>query len=144
MVAEWTWPILTVALGVLVVPGTLYLLLLTLAGLCRPVRADAENSFTGRLAIIIPAHDEAAGIARTVDNLLAIARADGAADVYVIADNCSDDTAVIARAHGAQVLERNDLSRRGKGYALDYAFMALATKGFAAFVVSARRTQVDF
>lgn len=143
MVAEWTWLILSGALGVLVVPGTLYLLLLTLAGLCRPVRAEAESPFMGRFAIIIPAHDEAAGIARTVDNLLAIARADGAADVYVIADNCSDDTAVIARARGAQVLERNDLSRQGKGYALDHAFRALATEGFAAFVVIDADTLAD-
>ncbi|UUZ49852.1 hypothetical protein LP420_06825 [Massilia sp. B-10] len=39
--------------------------------------------------------------------------------LLVVADNCSDDTANQARSLGADVLERTDLVRRGKGYALD-------------------------
>jgi cellulose synthase/poly-beta-1,6-N-acetylglucosamine synthase-like glycosyltransferase len=42
--------------------------------------------------------------------------------IHVVADNCSDDTAALARATGVQVLERHDTLRRGKGYALEYAF----------------------
>jgi cellulose synthase/poly-beta-1,6-N-acetylglucosamine synthase-like glycosyltransferase len=41
--------------------------------------------------------------------------------LLVVADNCSDETATVARAAGAQVLVRNDSTRRGKGYALDFA-----------------------
>lgn len=114
--------------------GTAYLALLTLAG-SLPVRRRAAGALPGRMAIVVPAHNEAAGIRRTIDNLLAVARADGDAEVVVVADNCNDGTAVIARAAGARVLERHDSIRRGKGYALDHAFTALAGEGHVAYVV---------
>jgi cellulose synthase/poly-beta-1,6-N-acetylglucosamine synthase-like glycosyltransferase len=127
--------LLMFALVALVLPGTLYLLLLSLAGL-RTVRLPAGLvPATGRLAIIVPAHNESAGIARTVDNLLATAQQDGEAIVCVIADNCTDATAEIARAHGALVLERQNLEQRGKGYALDFAFNTLANEGFLGYLV---------
>ena len=68
-----------VAAAVLLVPtlvGTLYLAVLTLAG-SLPARRRAAGALPGRLAIVVPAHNEAAGIRRTIDNLIAIARADG-------------------------------------------------------------------
>jgi cellulose synthase/poly-beta-1,6-N-acetylglucosamine synthase-like glycosyltransferase len=40
--------------------------------------------------------------------------------LLVVADNCNDATAEIARARGATVIERHDIERKGKGYALDY------------------------
>lgn len=43
-------------------------------------------------------------------------------DVFVIADNCTDDTADIARAAGARVFERQNDKEVGKGYALDYGY----------------------
>ena len=43
-------------------------------------------------------------------------------EVVVIADNCEDHTAELARAMGATVYERRGRSRRGKGYALAWAF----------------------
>ena len=42
--------------------------------------------------------------------------------VFVIADNCTDETAAIARAKGATVYERHDLSKARKGYALEFGF----------------------
>jgi 1,2-diacylglycerol 3-beta-glucosyltransferase len=69
------------------------------------------------------------------DNLLAIAHQDGDAVVCVIADNCSDTTAEIAREHGARVLERHNPEQRGKGYALDFAFKSLAPEGFLGYLV---------
>ncbi len=42
--------------------------------------------------------------------------------LVVVADNCSDATAEIARAMGATVIERHDETNKGKGYALDYGF----------------------
>jgi cellulose synthase/poly-beta-1,6-N-acetylglucosamine synthase-like glycosyltransferase len=71
-----------------------------------------------RLAVMIPAHNEAAVIA---DTLRAIVAQLVAGDrLLVVADNCSDDTAKIAVEAGAEVLERADRERRGKGYALDF------------------------
>jgi cellulose synthase/poly-beta-1,6-N-acetylglucosamine synthase-like glycosyltransferase len=69
-----------------------------------------------RIAVLVPAHNEAAGIGVTLKRLLPqLKKTD---KLVVIADNCTDKTAAIARSFGAMVTERNDLSRTGKGYAL--------------------------
>lgn len=68
--------------------------------------------------VLMPAHDEARGIAASID---AVMPQLGAADtLVVVADNCSDDTARVARAMGAEVIERFDPTLRGKGYALEF------------------------
>jgi cellulose synthase/poly-beta-1,6-N-acetylglucosamine synthase-like glycosyltransferase len=72
----------------------------------------------GRLAIVMPAHDEALGIAATLRTLIPqLAPRDR---LIVVADNCSDDTASVSRREGAEVIVRTDAVRRGKGYALDF------------------------
>jgi cellulose synthase/poly-beta-1,6-N-acetylglucosamine synthase-like glycosyltransferase len=77
-----------------------------------------------RTAVLIPAHDEELGIAATVTGLRAQL---GPADrLIVIADNCSDGTAAAARAAGAEVIERQDTSNRGKGFAIVFAVDHLA------------------
>ena len=123
-----------VVMSVVMLPGTLYLTVLTLAGLMRP-RSVSGRRHAGRIAIVVPAHNESRGIARTLESLLAEARRDGHADVVVIADNCDDDTAEVAARCGAFVLVREDAGKRGKGYALDYAFNALAQSQYFACVV---------
>jgi cellulose synthase/poly-beta-1,6-N-acetylglucosamine synthase-like glycosyltransferase len=72
----------------------------------------------GPLAVVIPAHDEEAGIGAAV----AAARTQLAEGdrILVVADNCSDATAAAARAAGAEVAERQDAEHRGKGYALQH------------------------
>ena len=115
-------------------PGSLLLLALSLAALW-PRRQPQQRAAAWPIAIVVPAHDESEGIARTLVNLLAAARADGDAQVVVIADNCSDDTAQIALQAGACVIERTDPQRRGKGYALDHAFRTLLAGDAQYFVV---------
>jgi len=76
------------------------------------------------VAVLVPAHDEAEGIGATLESVLPqIAKGDR---VLVVADNCSDATADVARAAGAEVVERVDPDRRGKGHALDFGVRALA------------------
>jgi cellulose synthase/poly-beta-1,6-N-acetylglucosamine synthase-like glycosyltransferase len=71
-----------------------------------------------RTAVLIPAHNEGAGILPTLRDVQAQL---GPRDrIVVVADNCSDDTAAIARAAGAEVIVRNDPQRRGKGFALEF------------------------
>lgn len=75
-----------------------------------------RDDFT--MAVLVPAHDESPGIATVVAQLRSEL---GPRDrLVVIADNCTDDTAELARAGGAEVLERRDPERRGKGYALSF------------------------
>ena len=52
-------------------------------------------------------------------------------DVFVVADNCTDNTAAVARRAGAIVFERFNRKEVGKGYALDYAFQRIE-KDYAA------------
>jgi cellulose synthase/poly-beta-1,6-N-acetylglucosamine synthase-like glycosyltransferase len=76
---------------------------------------------TKRLAVLVPAHDEAELIARCVRSLQAQTYPDELFDVVVIADNCTDDTAAIAETAGAEVLVRDEPDARGKGQALRWA-----------------------
>src|SRR5215831_18472794 len=75
------------------------------------------------LAVIMPAHDEALIIADTLRALSPELRESDR--VLVVADNCSDDTAALAAAEGAEVVVRHDATHRGKGYALDYGLRRL-------------------
>jgi glycosyltransferase involved in cell wall biosynthesis len=70
-----------------------------------------------RLAVLVPAHDEASIIASTLRSVIPHLTPDDR--LLVVADNCSDDTATIATKEGAEVIVRSDALRRGKGYALD-------------------------
>lgn len=69
------------------------------------------------VAVLVPAHEEASGIAAALDSVRR--QLTGADRLVVVADNCSDDTAAVAARAGAEVVERHDPARRGKGYALD-------------------------
>lgn len=116
----------------LLLPGA-YLAVLSVASL----RKDHSRGtpFQGRIAIVVPAHNEAAGIERTVGSLLRDCRADGAAEVVVCADNCNDATAELAHKAGARVLARENRDQRGKGHALHWTFEALRPEDFAAYLV---------
>jgi cellulose synthase/poly-beta-1,6-N-acetylglucosamine synthase-like glycosyltransferase len=74
-----------------------------------------------RVAVLVPAHDEAELIARCVRSLRDQTYPSELYEVVVIADNCTDETAAIAEDAGARVLVRNDTSARGKGHALRWA-----------------------
>lgn len=85
-----------------------------------PVESDERPG----TVILVPAHDEEHQIAATLDGLVGqLGRRD---QILVVADNCTDATAEVARTHGAAVIERHDPARRGKGYALQFGFDHLA------------------
>lgn len=111
-----------------------YLLALTLASR-RGAAPRARELPATRFDVVVPAHDEASGIAATVHALLAVDYPRELFRVLVIADNCSDATAAVAREAGAIVLVRDDPERRGKGFALAHAFELCELEGFADAVV---------
>jgi cellulose synthase/poly-beta-1,6-N-acetylglucosamine synthase-like glycosyltransferase len=86
----------------------------------KPAAGDARPS----VVVLIPAHDEAATLGSSLDALRSeLAPGDR---VLVVADNCSDATAEIGAEGGAEVVERRETTRRGKGFALRAGLDALA------------------
>ncbi len=99
-----------------------YLMALSILALfVRPKRAFPART-RRRFAVVVPAHNEELSIGRTLASLLAIDYPKELFDVIVVADNCTDATASIARNAGAVVRERTDAVLRGKGYALRWCF----------------------
>jgi len=122
----WTETVGTTALA-LAAPGAAYLAALTAAA-ALPLRRSAPamaDAAALRVVILVPAHDESTGLVRTLHSLRREAAGDACTRIVVVADNCSDDTAAVARAEGVEVLERHDPTRRGKGHALQFGFDAL-------------------
>jgi cellulose synthase/poly-beta-1,6-N-acetylglucosamine synthase-like glycosyltransferase len=109
-----------------------YLLFLAVIAPRRSVPATASGV---RFDIVVPAHNEEEGIGGCVTSILSVAYPRELFRVLVVADNCSDRTAERAATAGARVLVRTDLERRGKGYALDYAFAQSLADGVADAVV---------
>src|SRR5579862_5621655 len=105
--------VLTAIAVVLAIPALVLFAEILSALLYRP-RAPAAQNLRPTVAVLMPAHDEAVGIRQSLQNLLPqLLPADR---LVVIADNCSDDTAAIAAAAGAEVIERRDPTQRGKGF----------------------------
>lgn len=123
--------LLLLALPALAATG--YLALLTV--MSWRSRPPAPTGPRLRFDVVVPAHDEESGIARTVRSLLALEWPRELFRVIVVADNCTDRTAKRAAEAGAVVLVRNNLTRRGKGYALQFAFEHLLAEGKADAVV---------
>ncbi len=83
---------------------------------------DKEAKTFHKFAFIIAARNESNVIANLIESIKKQNYPEGLIDVIVIADNCTDNTAEIARNSGAFVYERFNTLLVGKGYALDYAF----------------------
>jgi 1,2-diacylglycerol 3-beta-glucosyltransferase len=125
-----------IAASIAALPATaacLYLLVLTLlSARSAPPPASHRTMF---FDVIVPAHDEAAGIGKTISSLQQLDWPGARYRIVIVADNCTDATAAVSRQAGATVLERQDLTRRGKGYALAHAFAWSRSAGIAEAVV---------
>ncbi len=86
----------------------------------KPKKLTASKLHT--FAVVISARNESAVIANLIESIKKQNYPDQLVDIYVVADNCTDNTAQIAKNAGAIVYERSNDTQRGKGYALDYIF----------------------
>ncbi|MFT0520089.1 glycosyltransferase family 2 protein [Pseudomonas faucium] len=124
MITLTSWLLGAVALLILL-PVTVLFAQVLLA--CLAPRAQAQASAAGprpRVAVLMPAHNEASGIVATVQGIhRQLLEGDR---LLVVADNCDDQTAALARGAGAEVVERQHGQLRGKGYALDCGVRHLA------------------
>ena len=110
----------------------LYLLATLIAPFVRS-RRQSQETHSRRIAILVPAHDEALLIADTVGNLRAQNYPGDAMQIVVIAENCNDETASIAAAAGARVIERQ--GNAGKGQGLFDALAILLQESWDAFLI---------
>jgi len=111
-------------LAVILLPVLILFIQILLA--CLPVRSLPQaQGARPRVAVLVPAHNEASVIEATLRTLKPqLLEGDR---LLVVADNCSDNTPALARLAGAEVVERHDDARRGKGYALDHGVRHLAS-----------------
>ena len=103
---------------------TFYYFILSMFGLYRKHERKIlkpEKSF----AIVVAAHNEETVIGPLLENLQLLDYPKKLFDVFVVADNCTDKTALIARNAGAIVHRRFNTEKRGKGYALEWMFHRL-------------------
>ncbi|MDX2205217.1 MAG: glycosyltransferase family 2 protein [Hyphomicrobiaceae bacterium] len=124
MISALTWiGVAAVAIpALLIAVWSLEILAGCLALRRRPARERAVAE-PYRTAILVPAHNEGAGLLPTLRDAQAQLRAGDR--ILVVADNCTDDTADVARASGVDVAVRTDATRRGKGYALEFGVREL-------------------
>ena len=133
---------LAVGLAAVTLPLTAELAVLTVAYLVpirrRPSRTRSVAELN--LAVIVPAHNEELLIGGCVESLRASACGSGAR-IFVIAHNCSDQTAERAAEAGAEVLVLNDRNACGKGFALRFGFEHVFSQAAdAALVIDADST----
>jgi 1,2-diacylglycerol 3-beta-glucosyltransferase len=103
-----------------------YLLLLTGAALFASRHTKLrQKGPTQRFLILVPAHNEERLLPGLLDNLHQLDYPAALYAIHVVADNCTDQTAELARASGAFAHERVDDDRRGKGYALQWLMQQL-------------------
>ena len=121
--------IVLLAANLALLPYFLLLLATALAAILARRPPRLEDAPRSRFLIVIPAHNEESGIARTVQSCRAADYPQPLSSVVVIADNCADRTAAEAAAAGARVVERCDAARKSKGYAIEYLIEELVRSG---------------
>ena len=132
------------AVGVVLFLPTLSDLLSTLRiAVAGPERDGGNAAALPRLLFLVPAHDETLLIEGCVRSILAMDYPADRREVVVIADNCTDGTADLARTAGATCLERADTERRGKPWALAWALERVDLGAFDAVVIIDADSLVD-
>jgi len=125
--------VLSLILGIVVAVAYLYQIIYFIVGMFaearyrlvtskRPPLPGPAGAGTSRYGFIIAARNEANVIGQLVDSLKKQDYPEELFDIFVIADNCDDNTAEVARRAGAIVYERNNTEKKGKGFAVNTLF----------------------
>jgi cellulose synthase/poly-beta-1,6-N-acetylglucosamine synthase-like glycosyltransferase len=133
MILEWIAIASAIFISVpLVVLGTECLVALFLDAQPLPYPDTRGNPVSYK--ILVPAHNEASIVGKTLAKLIAELPDSNSGpnpeNIILVADNCTDSTAGIARSLGVAVLERNDVTHRGKGFALDFGIQYLKANSY--------------
>jgi glycosyl transferase family 2 len=140
------------AMEIVIALPVAYLCILSISAILTARKRNKESiSFSPALrhanfAILIPAHNEIAVLGKLLESLAALDYPKDHYTVYVVADNCTDGTAALARATGwVNVKERFDREKRGKGFALNWLLQQLEAEHlvFDAYIVLDADSVVD-
>ena len=112
--------ILQIALVWIITIFWLYQILISATALIKLKDKPLIKNKKHKFMAIIPAHNEAGVVANLIESLKKQEYDKNLLDIYVIADNCTDNTAEIARNAGAIVYERFDETKKTKGFALQW------------------------
>lgn len=121
--------------GLELLPALSDLISLLRIGFARPKNAVAVTDIHPRLLFLVPAHNEELLISSCIQSLLEMHYPRNRFTVVVIADNCTDRTAELARTAGARCLEREDSARPGKPHAIAWALERLGFTNYEALVI---------
>jgi cellulose synthase/poly-beta-1,6-N-acetylglucosamine synthase-like glycosyltransferase len=120
---EWSVALLAMFLatvaGLIALLTIVFLVEVLTAVLCVPRTRlpQSANSARPRVSVLVPAHNEGRNLLPTLADIKSQLTDDDR--LLVVADNCSDDTAAVASHASAEVVERRDSTKLGKGFALD-------------------------
>ena len=103
-----------------------YQIFYAFVALFHKVRPTPPASRNHRYAVLIAARNESSVIAELIDSIQKQKYPKELLDIFVVADNCTDSTADVARRAGAIVYERHNTVQVGKGYARDYILKLIA------------------
>lgn len=109
-----------------------FLIEVIVASLAKSEPSAAADEYPS-VAVLVPAHNESSGLLPTLADITAQLRKEDRC--LVVADNCSDDTAIVAEQSGVEIIERFDPTRIGKGYALDHGIRHLQSSPPAVLIV---------
>jgi cellulose synthase/poly-beta-1,6-N-acetylglucosamine synthase-like glycosyltransferase len=123
----------------------LYSVLVFLRSPLRKPKPLTEERPVKKILALVPARNEQQGLPKLLQSLAGVDYPKALLHVIVLADNCQDKTADIARAAGVKVLERHDLSRQTKADALRWAFLDqdLLNQGYDAITILDADSTVD-
>lgn len=111
--------------------GLLYQLVCIVMGLFTPVKKFPQAPCDKRYAVLISARNEQAVIGNLIDCIWGQTYPKELIDIWIVADNCTDDTAQLARDKGCHVVERFDQTQIGKGFALTFLLNTMIDRGVA-------------
>jgi cellulose synthase/poly-beta-1,6-N-acetylglucosamine synthase-like glycosyltransferase len=131
--------VFSMLIALVLLPGTVDLIIVTL-GAFFPKKDGFKYDVKLKSVVIIPAHNEENSIESCISS---IQKMEGYAHIVVVADNCEDQTASIAKSMGVEVLERFSDNERGKPYALNFAFQHLLKRDFEWFIIVDADTSIS-
>lgn len=143
---------LLLGLEIIIAAPILYLCIVTISAILSIKKHKAQDLLISppsrytHFAILVPAHDEIAVLGNLLESLQKLNYPRDQFTIHIVADNCTDATATLARTSGwVHVYERFDSEKRGKGYALRWLFQQLEARqlSYEAYVILDADTVVD-